>query len=63
MLAALQGKAGVEPTEAIELPLDRLIARLQAIRFDEEDAQHRKRLQRVVERLRRVRRDLSDLVS
>lgn len=51
-----------EPTQAIELSFDQLIARLQAIRFDEEDPQHRKRLQRVVERLRRVRRDLPDFL-
>ncbi len=61
VFAALESRTDATPMQTIELSFDQLITRLQSIRFDEEDAQRRKRLQRVVERLRRVQRDLSDL--
>ncbi len=61
VFAALESRTDATPMQTIELSFDQLITRLQSIRFDEEDAQRRKRLQRVVERLHRVRRDLSDL--
>ena len=61
VFAALESRTDATSMQTIELSFDQLITRLQSIRFDEEDAQRRKRLQRVVERLHRVRRDLSDL--
>lgn len=53
---------GSASTGSIEADFDRLVARLQARRFDELDPERRKRLQRFVERLRRAQADLPQLL-
>ena len=63
LLGALESASGAERVETIELSFDQLIARLQTLRFDQEDSPRRKKLQRVVERLRRVQKDLADMVD
>ncbi len=61
-LVAFENNAGAESAPTIEHCFDQLLARLQALRFDEQESLLRKRLQRVVERIRRVRKELSDLL-
>jgi integrase len=63
VLAALESRAGSETNQTVEFAFDQLLARLQALRFDEEDSQRRKKLQRVVERLRRVQKDLAAIID
>ncbi len=63
VLTALESRTRNEPDGNIELAFDQLLSRLQARRFDEEDTERRKRLQRIVERLRRVRKGLDDLID
>ncbi len=52
-----------DPVDAIKAVFDDLVARLQRIRFDLSDSARRKRLQRLVERLRRAQNDLPDLLG
>ncbi len=47
--------------EAIVAAFDQLVARIQAVRFDHPDPGRRKKLQRLVERLRRAQSGLPDL--
>ncbi len=50
------------PTDSIDAIFDQLLARVQAVRFDQPDPARRKRLQRLVEQLRRAQRGLRDLL-
>ncbi len=54
--------AGSDSLESIEATFDQLVARVQAVRFDQPDPERRRRLQRFVERLRRAQQDLPDLI-
>ncbi len=51
-----------DPIAVIEAAFDQLVARLQALRFEQIDPESRKRLQRFVERLRRAQKNLPDLI-
>ena len=55
--------AACGPLESIEAIFDQLLARLQAVRFDQPDHARRKKLQRFVERLRRAQKGLPDLIQ
>lgn len=52
-----------EPLDAIIDAFDQLVARIQNVRFDHPNQNHRKKLQRLVERLRRAQSDLQELMK
>ncbi len=52
-----------DPAQTVDTAVDQLIARVQAVRFDHPDPARRKRLQRLVERLRRAQADLAELLG
>lgn len=63
VLAALESRTGSETAQTVELAFDQLLTRLQALRFDDEDSQRRKKLQRFVERLRRAQKHLAVIID
>ena len=52
-----------DPLRGIEAAFDSLVARVQVVRFDEPDPGRRKKIQRLVERLRRVQIELPTILS
>ena len=51
------------PQETIDTAFDELVARIQAVRFDHPNPEKRKKLQRLVERLRRAQGELPRLLE
>jgi len=48
---------------SIDSAFEELVARIQRVRFDHSEPKHRKKLQRVVERLRRMHKEITDLAE
>jgi len=56
------GEGCPEPPRSVDATFDELLARIQAVRFEHPDPNVRKRIQRIVERLRRAQQEWPDVL-